>query len=265
MFRPFFEVEIGVMVGGAVDEAEGVSESRFDEAGAEGEMRSGKEIGFAAKGDGMFGGGVGECDLVSVETDTGEGNATVGGIAEDRDVAELCVDADLMGPSGERFGGEKVENIVHRGRRRGTRRKKFSEISETSFSGIAMEAGGVTIPCSNQAGANGKGFFGGVGGGQKEIGLLNLPGSELLSEGLIGKFGFGEDNQARGGFIEAVDDRERGPARFAIAEPVINSFARVGRGGMRVEARRFVDHEEMVILVQDAGRRLAYQKCHAPL
>ena len=54
--------------------------------------------------------------------------------------------------------------------------------------------------------------------------------SELLGERLIGDFGFGENDQAGGRFVESMDNGETGPTRLTVAKPFEKTFARVRRG-----------------------------------
>ena len=117
-----------------------------------------------------------------------------------------------------------------------------------------MGRGAVPIPGPRDAGTDGKGLLGRNGVREEKVSLLDSAAGELLCEGLIGEFRFGEDDQAGGGFIESMNDREIGPARFTVSEPLVETFAGVRRRGMSVQAGRFVDDEEMFILVQDARR-----------
>src|SRR6266702_1342463 len=77
-----------------------------------------------------------------------------------------------------------------------------------------------------------------------------MPG-ELLRQGLVGQPRFCEDKHAGSLLVEPVDDGEAGPARFAMPEPVINSFAGKRPGRVRVQARRFVDHEQMLVFEEN--------------
>lgn len=267
---PFFDVKVGVAIGCAVEKANGAGERGLDECSAEGEVGWVEEIRFRAEGDRLASGWVIEGKFVGVEADTRESRAVIGGVAEDGDFFEFGVDADLVGAPGEGFGGEEVERgeagaIRRCSGERAHRRGVLFEVSKTGFGGVAVGSGGVAVARAGDAGVDGEVFFSGGSGGEEEVPLVDLAGGELLGEGLAGEFGFREDEEAGGGFIQAVNGGEARPAWFALAKPIINTFARVRGGGMGVEARWFVDHEEMVILVQDAGRQMVYQNFHASL
>ena len=80
---------------------------------------------------------------------------------------------------------------------------------------------------------------------------------ELLRERMVGGRCFAEDENAAGFLVKPVQNCQRRPARLSMFQPVINAFARVRAGCVRVPAGGFVDHQQMLVL-EDHARN------HAP-
>jgi len=77
---------------------------------------------------------------------------------------------------------------------------------------------------------------------------------------LLGRHRFGEDDQARGFPIQPVNDEEPGRARVAARDPVakkpVGRALALALGGDGQEAGGLVDHEDVVVLVDESqGRR----------
>ena len=89
---------------------------------------------------------------------------------------------------------------------------------------------------------------------QQEIFFVGGAPGELFGEGAVGRRGFSEDDDAGGFLVEPVDDGERGPAGFAVAQPFVKPFARKRRWRVGVQAGGFVDHEQVFVFVQHARR-----------
>ena len=252
---PAFGVEIRVTVGGAMENAERIGLSGLDGKLAKGQGRMGEKIGFDAEDDALAADWMIEFEFAGVETEAWGGFAGVNFISEDGVAGGVCMDADLVGAAGDGLGfkekvvadgAEKFEAGFGQGDSRceGAREVFFAEAHDAGFNGELLA----------------RGFF----VGEKVVSFLDGAGGELFGEGAAGFFGFGEENDAGCGFIEAMDDSEIAPARFAIAKPFVEAFSGVRAGGMGVQASGLVDAEQVIVLENDAGR-LVYQNCHAPL
>ena len=133
--------------------------------------------------------------------------------------------------------------------------ERCAEVGEFCLGRLAVRTGGVAISGPDDTGTDSKGLFSRSDVREKKVSLLDVALGELLCERLIGEFCFGEDDQAGGRFIESMNDREIGPAWLTVPEPLVETLAGVRSGGMSIEARRFVDDEEMFVLMQDARWR----------
>src|SRR5687767_8908652 len=100
------------------------------------------------------------------------------------------MDADLVGASGEGFGGEQVSSVV------------FSQIFEMSFSEMLRTARDVFISNPYQTGPDRKLTFFRSPITQQDVALADFPPGKLLSEGAARHGAFRKDDQARRGFIE---------------------------------------------------------------
>ena len=73
-----------------------------------------------------------------------------------------------------------------------------------------------------------------------------------------------KNDQASGDFIEPVNDGEACPARLTVTQPFVDTFASKRRRGVRAQAGRFVNDQDIVVFVHHARWSL-YQNSHAPL
>ena len=158
------------------------------------------------------------------------------------------MNANLVGAAGDWFGFDEVQPAVADG--------DFAIVTEERFGILAMSAAGVAFSGANDPTLNVELLFLRMLGGEKDVALVNFAVGELLGERVVRDFGFCKDEQAGGGFIEAVDDGEVCPAWIAMAEPFVDPFARIRGRGMCVKAGRFVNHQQMLVLMNDAGQSL---------
>ena len=61
----------------------------------------------------------------------------------------------------------------------------------------------------------------------------------MFRERLVGERRFAENEDAAGFLVQPVDDGKRGPARLAVFQPFINTFAGERRWRVRVTAGGF--------------------------
>jgi len=90
--------------------------------------------------------------------------------------------------------------------------------------------------------------------GEQKIFFTDAAFRELLRERAVGGRRFAKDHHAAGFLVEPVQDGERGPARFAMPQPVVNALAGVWPGRVRVPAGGLVNHQQMLILKNHARR-----------
>ena len=89
---------------------------------------------------------------------------------------------------------------------------------------------------------------------QQHIPLTNTAFRELLGQRAIGAGSLRENNYARGFFIQSMNDRQGCPARLAVSQPIVQALARKRTGCVRVDARRFV-HDQQVIILKNYARQ----------
>src|SRR5436309_2003687 len=105
----------------------------------------------------------------------------------------------------------------------------------------------IAIAGTNKRGYSREFFLLNLAVGKQQIFLPHRARSELFRQRAIGLRSLAEHHHAARFLVEAMDDRELGPAWLAIFQPVVNAFARKWRGRVRVPARRFVDDEQMFV------------------
>ena len=92
---------------------------------------------------------------------------------------------------------------------------------------------------------------------EQQIFLPHLASGELFRQRTIGNRRLSEDQHAARLLVEAMEDGNpaiAGPTRLAMLQPFVNPLARVRRRRVSVPTSRFVDHEQMLVFVDDAGR-----------
>jgi len=116
--------------------------------------------------------------------------------------------------------------------------------------------GGVDFSCCrfDKLGADGAARGGGGAIDESVVDAFDRVAEELGFEGVVGAVVFGEDEQAGGVFVEAVDEADSG-ARVGLLEVGADEgqegLAFFAGGGGGEEAGGFVDDQEVVVFVED--------------
>ena len=88
---------------------------------------------------------------------------------------------------------------------------------------------------------------------------MHLTIGELFGQRAICGRRFAEDYDTARFLIQPMNDGERGPARFAMPQPIVDALACVRTGRVRVHAGGFVDHQQMLVF-EDHARQHASMK-----
>ena len=86
--------------------------------------------------------------------------------------------------------------------------------------------------------------------------LFHLAERELFRQRAIGQRCFAKDENAARFLVQPMNNRQRRPTRFPVAQPVVNPFSRAGRRGVRIPAGGFVYHQQMLIFKNHARRHV---------
>ena len=87
---------------------------------------------------------------------------------------------------------------------------------------------------------------------QQEVFLANAAGRELRGKRAIGQRRLGKHHYARGLLVESVNDSQSCPPGLPMPQPVVEPLAGERTRRVRVQAGRFVRHQQMVILEDQA-------------
>src|SRR6188472_2513903 len=178
------------------------------------------------------------------------GNA-VDRVAGDGQADRLEMDADLMGPSGLEPDLEQRPSA-----------EALAQLEPRDGVARGLRVEGATRPVTPVA-ADGRRDPPGAGAGladdERQVAPLDLAVADRPGEALVRLFGACDDEQSGGVAVEAVDDAR--PIRIAAGgaereQPVRQRRALVGPGGMDDEARRLVDDDQVLVLVDDREREL---------
>ena len=174
--------------------------------------------------------------------------AAVGGVADDRMSEAGHVNADLMGAAGfdahaqERGEGAGGEGFVAgEGGAAFFRDGHFLAVDGMAADGEIDRAGG----------------FGRGAPHEGEVFLLDGVGGELGDEGSDGLFVLGDDEDAGGVFVEAMDDAgaefaaDAGEIGAVVEKSVDEGVGGVAGGGVDDEAGGFVEDDEVGVFVED--------------
>ncbi len=238
-----FKVE-AVELGGVDElELEGVEGLAVNEGGGEIGFGGGFSAGVFGFGGGFY-----------AEVLEGDGLAAVGGVSDDGVSEVHAVDADLVGASG--FGGEFEEGVA-------------AEAFFDGVDGLGGFAGGVGADGVFFAdfGVDAEGSVDEVGVevgftvDEGEVGFADGASFELAGDAPMGFIGFGDEDEAGGVAIEAVDDAgapgvgaggEGGVGILGVVDEGVDEGAGpVSAGGVNDEVGLFIDGEEGVIFVDD--------------
>ena len=170
--------------------------------------------------------------------------AAVKRVAENREFAFCGVNANLMRPPCERLGANQLRT-ADCGLRIGNNGK-------FCFGDFAGCAAGIFFADACELGFDGKFFLRNLAVGEQEIFFPDAADGELFRERFVGKRRFAEDEDAAGFPVKPVQDGERGPAWFAVSQPVENPLAGKRRRRVRVPAGGFVNHQQMLVLKNHA-------------
>ncbi len=85
---------------------------------------------------------------------------------------------------------------------------------------------------------------------------MDAAGGELFRERAVGEQRLAKDQHTAGFLVKPVQNGERRPARFAMFQPVVDAFASMGAGRVRIPAGGLGNHQQMFVLMDDA-------RCHA--
>ena len=182
----------------------------------------------------------------------------VEGIADDGMAEGLGVDADLMGAAGFDADFDEGEGAVGSG-------KAFEHVEVGDGGASVCSAGGHTDAADEVAGdreVDGGVVFFEMAVEESDIGLGDLALGEHLAEFAVGAVVFGDEDEAAGLFVEAMDD-----AGAEIAADVgeiveveqqcvdegaaVAGFVVCAGAGMDHHAGGFVDDGEMFVFVED--------------
>ena len=92
--------------------------------------------------------------------------------------------------------------------------------------------------------------------GQQQVFFTDAALRELFRELMVGGGGFAKDEHAAGFLVQAMQNGQGRPARFAVAQPVVEALTGVWGGCVRVPAGGLADHQQMFILKNDARRHV---------
>jgi hypothetical protein len=168
-----------------------------------------------------------------VQTEAGIRRAAVKRVAENGKALRSGLGTDLMRFAGERAGLDPVAGRLKprfRHRRPGVRR-----------------AADVLGPDPDERGANLKLPEGQGAISQEEILFEHPPLFELPGQGAIGGSGLAENDQPRSLLVQAVQEGQALPARFAPPEPFVKALAGEGGGRVGVPPGRFVRRQQVLI------------------
>lgn len=213
---------------------------------AAGQARVRREVRRRTEGDGLASGGMSERDLLRMEKYPRRRRAAVERVAQNREAVCRRVDANLVRPARERLGGDFPHSAFR------IPNSTFEPRLRRVSASIGRQAG-VTLAIARYVAAHHE--FAGRRRtiGDEQVALAHLALLELLGERFVRQWSFAEDEDAAGVFVEAMEDGEARPARFAVAEPVVNALACERRGGVRVPAGGFVHHQQVFVFKEDAG------------
>ena len=187
-----------------------------------------------------FGEAVG--DEIDVEVFVGAVNL----VADDgvADVGE--VDADLMFAAGMRLDFEEAEGGVVVGE--GAKEFPTGFGRESVFDDVVFD-GDVAVEIAAERGGNFSGGFSGMVVDDRKVGFLDGFGFPCAADGAGGGVFFGEEDEAGGFAIEAIDEMVIGLEVKADAADEAGGF--IAFGGMDDEAGGFVENENLVVFVDD--------------
>ena len=100
---------------------------------------------------------------------------------------------------------------------------------------------------------------------QKQIFLANRAFRELFRKRAIGPLSLRENNYAGGFFIQAMDNRQRCPARLAVPQPLVQTLGPIRGWSMRVDPWRFVHHQQVVILKNHSRQHSEIEPTNQPI
>ena len=124
---------------------------------------------------------------------------------------------------------------------------------KSRFRFIAVRAADVAFTSASDLGLRREYALLGFAICEEQIFFLHRAPGELFRERAVGQRSFAEDQHAAGFLVEPMDDGEVGPTRLAMFEPIVDAFASVGRRRVRVPTGGFVDDEQVLIFMDDAG------------
>ena len=190
-----------------------------------------------------------------VQLKSGGCTSSVQQIAQDGQALGGRVDAYLVGPPGD---GLCLQPRLH------SLPAQHPKMCFRPVTLVCQGPGPVAISAPHDLRQHGEGLPWNRPVGHQRVLLFYLPLRELPGQGAIGFRSLAENHQAARILVESMQDRQPGPARFAMLQPVVNSFAGMDGGCVRVPARRLVDDQQVVVLVNDAGRNglLRRRRCH---
>lgn len=222
----------------------------------EGQAKAGGVEGLAGKEEGGGGGGspaVG--DLAEVPLRVG----AVELVANDGVPGMVQMDPDLVHPPGVGDGFDEGEGS---GRvARGGGMEETLADAEVGGGGGAkrvnslhqVDGGGFEIAASAQGGVDGPGVLGRPTGDEGEVLLADFAAHHRFGNGAGGRGIFGDEDQAAGFAVEAVDNGEGGAVGEVVSEEGAEAVPQGGGaarfGGVNLEGRGFVDHDPIRALV----------------
>lgn len=181
---------------------------------------------------------------------------SVDGVAEDGGADVFEVDADLVGAAGVKGAFDEAGAIALLG--------EDFVVGDGGFSGAGGDDGHLLAVdgVAADVGEDGVGVLEGRSGGD---GVVDFGGgfafSKLGEEGLHGAIGFGDNDAARGVFVETVNDAraldsiDAGELVSAVMEKGVDEGAiGIACGGVNHHAVRFVEDDEVFVFVQDVER-----------
>ena len=124
----------------------------------------------------------------------------------------------------------------------------FLDERKTCFRDFPAGPAGIFFTNARQRGFHREFFLRHGAVGEQEIFFVDAAAGELFRERFVGERRLAEDKDAAGFLVQPMNDGERGPARFTVAQPVVDALAGVRRRRVRVPAGGLVDRQQMLIL-----------------
>lgn len=186
-----------------------------------------------------------EFERRSVKADAWPNSAAVKRIAEYRESMLGSVDADLMSATCHRYRFDKCRSILP---------VQNAESRLSSFTSRVERSADIAFTHSHEGRYSGERRLVHGPVRQEEIFLANTARSELFGQRFVRERRLAEDQYAGSFLIKTMQNGKVRPARFPMAQPVVNAFASVRRRSMGIVAGRFVHHEQVVVFEQNRGR-----------